>query len=172
MSFQKWFFAYNFFSSGPRGLKFGMTLRSIKIAQHAKFQPFRSIRKRIRAFFWLKMHISRDIALKSSGLVASMFHQTLKSHFLNIASIAIYKSTYKISDWANAIAEKCRFLPEYLNQTLSVDCIRNSERMTIKIYIFHLFVCLLLLWAGVSNHSHVGKQTQQYRFLFSMVSRV
>ena len=67
------------------------------------------------------MHISRDIALKSSGLVASMFHQTLKSHFLNIASIATYKSTYKISDWANAIAEKCRFLPEYLNQTLSVD---------------------------------------------------
>ena len=113
MSFQKWFFAYNFFSSGPRGLKFGMTLRSIKIAQHAKFQPFRSIRKRIRAFFWLKMHISRDIALKSSGLVANMLHRTLRSHFLNIASIAIYKSTYKVSDWCDSIAEKCRFLPEY-----------------------------------------------------------
>ena len=113
MSFQKWFFAYNFFSSGPRGLKFGMTLRSIKIAQHAKFQPFRSIRKRIRAFFWLKMHISRDISLKSSGLVANMFHQTLKSHLLNIACMAIYKSTHKVSEGDEAIAENCRFLPDY-----------------------------------------------------------
>ena len=66
------------------------------------------------------MHISRGIELKSSGLVAvaSMFHQTFKSHLLNIACIAIYKSTYKVSDWADAIAEKCRFLPEYWDVTI------------------------------------------------------
>ena len=82
------------------------------------------------------MHISRDIALKSSGLVASMFHQTLKSHFLNIASIAIYKSTYKVSESSDAIAEKCRFLPEYV-RTGSYNIpggmkIRDSTKLNIK----------------------------------------
>ena len=113
MSFQKWFFAYNFFSSGPRGLKFGMTLRSIKIAQHAKFQPFRSIRKRIRAFFWLKMHISRDIALKSRFLAAEMLHRCQEPEILDTTPLGTYKSTCKVSGVARKKSDKVRLLPDY-----------------------------------------------------------